>query len=65
MLQKAETLSIVKPGIYMSAKQKEPRVVLNESAPALIVDNRGDDYVIAFLGTGTSILVHKDCCKQA
>ena len=49
MLQKAETLSIVKPGIYMSAKQKEPRVVLNESAPALIVDNRGDDYVIAFL----------------
>ena len=64
MFPKGETLSIVKPGIYMSAKQKEPRVVLNEASPVLIVDNRGDDYVIALLGSGLSILVRKDYCKQ-
>lgn len=64
MISKSETLGIVKPGVYISAKQKEPRVILPESTPALIVDNRDGDYVVAFLGTGTSILVRKDCCDK-
>ena len=64
MPQKGETLSIVNPGVYMSAKQREPRVILSEASPALIVDNRGDDYVIALLGSGISILVRKDYCKK-
>ena len=65
MISKSQTLSIIKPGIYMSAKQKEPRIVLPESVPALIIDNREDDYVVAVLGTGSSILVRKDCCNKA
>ena len=65
MISKNETLGVIKPGVYMNARQKEPRVVLSESAPALIVDARGDDYVIAILEIGTSILVRKDCCNKA
>lgn len=56
----------IKPGVYLSASQKNPqRVPVKSLTPAVLLERRNDNFVVAMIDSQTVILVHDDSLEKA
>jgi hypothetical protein len=55
----------IKPGVYLSASQENPkRVQVQCKTPVLIVERQSENIVVAMLDSKTLVLAHRDCFEE-